>query len=387
MKGSIEKRGNSWRLSVYLGKDPVTGKERRIRKTVRGSKKDAQKELRDLLYSIDNGTFVQPTKMTVEQYLEQWLKMHKPNIEPTTHDWYVMVCRKHIAPHLGQIQLQKLTPLAIQKFYAHKLVAGRLDGKGKALSPNTVRHIHSVLRKALNVAVKLQLIPRNPCDAVEPPKAVKKEASYWTPEEAAKFLKAIKGDRLYALFYTALATGLRRGELLGLQWKDIDFHNKSLTVRRVIVRRSKGTVIKKPKTEKSRATISLSSGAVEVLKKHKAQQAQERLAMGDQYHKTDFVFTTFEGKPLEPTYISGDYFRKLIEKAKVKRINFHALRHTHATILASQGVPLKVVSERLRHSSVAITGDIYSHVFTEMDREAADSFDAAMQAVKERKHA
>ncbi len=98
MKGSIEKRGNSWRLSVYLGKDPVTGKERRLRKTVRGSKKDAQKELRDLLHSIDNGTFVQPTKMTVEQYLEQWLKMHKPNIEPTTHDWYTMVCRKHMAP-------------------------------------------------------------------------------------------------------------------------------------------------------------------------------------------------------------------------------------------------------------------------------------------------
>jgi integrase len=387
MKGSIEKRGDSWRLSVYLGKDPVTGKERRIRKTVRGSEKDAQKELRNLLHSIDNGTFVQPTKMTVAQYLEQWLEMHKANVELTTHDWYAMVCRKHIAPHLGQIQLQALTPFAIQQFYSDKLKSGRLDGKGEALSPNTVRHIHSVLRKALNVAVKLQLIPRNPCNAVEQPRPVKKEASYWTPEEAAKFLEGIKGDRLYTLFYIALATGLRRGELLGLQWKDVDLNKRSLTVRQVIVRRSKGTLVKTPKTEKSRATISLSSSAVEVLKKYKAQQAQERLAMGDQYHNTDFVFTTFEGKSLEPTYISGDYFRKLIKKSKVRKINFHALRHTHATILASQGVPLKVVSERLRHSSVAITGDIYSHVFTEMDREAADSFDAAMQAVKERKHA
>ncbi|NLG79219.1 MAG: site-specific integrase [Firmicutes bacterium] len=387
MKGFIEKRGNSWRLSVYLGKDPVTGKERRIRKTVRGSEKDAQKALRDLLHSIDEGTFVEPAKMTVEQYLGQWLETHKANVEPTTHDWYALVCRKHIAPHLGQVQLQKLTPLAIQQFYASKLQEGRLDGKGVSLSPNTVRHIHRVLHKALNAAVKLQLIPRNPCDAVEPPKAVKKEARYWTPEEAAQFLEAIQEDRLYALFYVALGTGLRRGELLGLRWQDVDLNEGRLTVRQEIVRKSKGTLVKAPKTEKSRATISLSRGVVEVLKKHKARQAQERLLMGDQYHDSGLVFTTFEGKPLDPSYISGDYFGKLIEKAKVRKINFHALRHTHATILASQGVPLKVVSERLRHSSVAITGDIYSHVFAEMDREAADSFDAAMQAAKGRRRA
>ena len=387
MKGFIEKRGNSWRLSVYLGKDPVTGKERRVRKTVRGSEKDAQKALRDLLHSIDEGTFVEPAKMTVEQYLEQWLETHKANVEPTTHDWYALVCRQHIAPHLGRMQLQKLTPLAIQQFYVSKLQEGRLDGKGKALSPNTVRHIHRVLHKALNAAVKLQLIPRNPCDAVEPPKAVKKEARYWTPEEAAQFLEAIQEDRLYALFYVALGTGLRRGELLGLRWQDVDLNEGRLTVRQEIVRKSKGTLVKAPKTEKSRATISLSRGVVEVLKKHKARQAQERLLMGDQYHDSGLVFTTFEGKPLDPSYISGDYFGKLIEKAKVRKINFHALRHTHATILASQGVPLKVVSERLRHSSVAITGDIYSHVFAQMDREAADSFDAAMQAAKGRRQA
>lgn len=387
MKGFIEKRGNSWRLSVYLGKDPATGKERRVRKTVRGSEKDAQKALRDLLHSIDEGTFVEPAKMTVEQYLEQWLETHKANVEPTTHDWYALVCRKHIAPHLGRMQLQKLTPLAIQQFYASKLQEGRLDGKGKTLSPNTVRHIHRVLHKALNAAVKLQLIPRNPCDAVEPPKPVKKEARYWTPEEAARFLEAIQEDRLYALFYVALGTGLRRGELLGLRWQDVDLNEGRLTVRQEIVRKSKGTLVKAPKTEKSRATISLSRGVVEVLKKHKARQAQERLLMGDQYHDSGLVFTTFEGKPLDPSYISGDYFGKLIEKAKVRKINFHALRHTHATILASQGVPLKVVSERLRHSSVAITGDIYSHVFAQMDREAADSFDAAMQAAKGRRQA
>lgn len=387
MKGFIEKRGNSWRLSVYLGKDPATGKERRVRKTVRGSEKDAQKALRDLLHSIDEGTFVEPAKMTVEQYLEQWLETHKTNVEPTTYDWYVLVCRKHIAPHLGRVQLQKLTPLAIQQFYASKLQEGRLDGKGKTLSPNTVRHIHRVLHKALNAAVKLQLIPRNPCDAVEPPKPVKKEARYWTPEEAARFLEAIQEDRLYALFYVALGTGLRRGELLGLRWQDVDLNEGRLTVRQEIVRKSKGTLVKAPKTEKSRATISLSRGVVEVLKKHKARQAQERLLMGDQYHDSGLVFTTFEGKPLDPSYISGDYFGKLIEKAKVRKINFHALRHTHATILASQGVPLKVVSERLRHSSVAITGDIYSHVFAQMDREAADSFDAAMQAAKGRRQA
>ncbi len=384
MRGTIQQRGSSWRIQVYLGKDPGTGKKKRVYKTLQGSRRDAEKALRDLLHSLDDGTLVQPTKVSVAQYLEQWLANHKASVAFTTWEWYDMVCRKHIAPHLGHVPLQKLTPLAIQEFYTKKLQSGRLDGKGEALSSNSVRHIHRVFHKALDAAVKLQLIPRNPCDAVESPKVVRKEARYWTPDEAAQFLKAIQADRLYALFYVALGTGLRRGELLGLRWEDVDLTEGHLTVRQELVRRWKGTAIKEPKTQKSKATVTLSPGVVEVLKKHKGHQARERLQMGDQYCDTSFVFTTFDGEPLEPSYISGGYFHRLMRRAGVREVNFHALRHTHATILASQGVPLKVVSQRLRHSSVAITGDIYSHVFADMDRRAAESFDAAMQAANTR---
>ncbi|HHV62395.1 MAG TPA: site-specific integrase [Firmicutes bacterium] len=385
MAGSIRKRGeNSWEIQITLGKDPVTGKKKRIYETVHGTRKDAQKALRNLLHSIDEGTFVEPSKMTVRQFLEQWLTTHKPNVAPTTWTWYQLVCQKHIIPHLGDIPLQKLTPLAIQEFYIQKLETGRLDGKGKTLSSNSVKHIHRILHKALETAVKLQIINRNPCDSVEPPKVVKKEARYWTPEEAAKFLEAIKDDRLYALFYLALGTGLRRGELLGLRWEDIDLAKGCLTVRQELVRAQRGTLFKEPKTESSKATIALSRSVIDVLKQHKVRQAKERLMMGDQYHDNGLVFTKFDGSPLEPTCISGRYFRKLIKKAGVRQINFHGLRHTHGTVLGAAGVPLKSVSKRLRHSSVAITGDIYSHVFDEMDREVAETFDDILQKARAR---
>ncbi|HHV63187.1 MAG TPA: site-specific integrase [Firmicutes bacterium] len=385
MAGSIRKRGeNSWEIKAELGRDPMTGKRRRIFKTIRGTKRDAEKALRDILRSIDEGTFSAPSKITLAEFLVQWLQIHKAQVATTTWEWYDMICHKHIIPELGHIPLQKLTPLAVQSFYAKKLDSKTLDGKGRQLSPSSVRHIHRVLHKALNHALKMQLISRNPCDAVEPPKPQKKEAKFWTPEEAGQFLEAIRDDRLYALFHLALGTGLRRGELLGLKWESIDFAKGTLTVKEELVRRRRGTLVKEPKTEKSRRTIPLSQETLDVLKAHKVAQNKERLLLGDQYQNNGLVFTTVDGRPLEPTYISGDYFHRMIKKAGVREINFHALRHTHATLLGAAGVPIKAVSERLGHSSIAITGDIYSHVFSEMDRQAANAFDTILRKARVR---
>lgn len=275
--------------------------------------------------------------------------------------------------------------MIVQRFYINQLEEGRVDGRGKRLSAAMVRQIHRLLHSALNHAVRLQLISRNPCDAVELPKVVRGETDYWTPDEVAQFLEGIKGDRLYALFYLALSTGLRRGELMGLRWEDIDFERRCLSVKQERVRGEKGSIFKEPKTKYSVRPIALSQKTIEVLKKHKVQQAREKLVMGDSYHDFGLVFTNVDGSPLTPWYISQRYFKKLIDKTGVRRISFHGLRHTHATMLGWAGISLKTISSRLRHSSVAITGDIYSHLLAEMDYAAAEAFDAALEEAKNRR--
>lgn len=383
-KGSIYQRGeNTWRIDLFLGVDPLTNEKKRITKTVHGSKKDAEKVLRDLLKKLDDGELREPTKMTVAEYLKSWLETHKNKIAETSLGWYTMICDLHIIPALGHVRLQELTPMMVQEFYNKKLGSPALNGRG-TLSASSVDHIHKVLHKALNQAVKLQLIASNPCDAAEPPKPKKKEVDFWTPEEAAKFLDAIQGDRLYALYYTALYTGMRRGEILGLKWEDVDLENGIITVRRAIVGYRRGTVVKEPKNEKSKRRIQITQDVVDVLKGYKAIQNRERLLCGEDYVNSGYVFTKPGGGPLEPSYVTVR-FRKLIKKAGVRGIKFHALRHTHATLLGAAGVPMKAISARLGHSSIVMTGDIYSHVFSDMDRGAADVFSEVMKKARTEK--
>lgn len=380
-RGSIYQRAkNTWRVELFLGVDPLTKEKKRITRTVHGTKKDAERVLRDLAKQLDDGELREPTKMTVAEYLESWLETHKNKIAETSYDWYKMVCERHIIPVLGHIRLQQLTPLMVQEFYNKKLGSPALNGRG-VLSASSIDHIHKVLHRALNQAVKLHLIANNPCDAVEPPKPKKADIDFWTPDEVIRFLDAIRGDRLYALFYLALHTGMRRGEILGLMWEDMDLENGFISVRRAIVRRYRGTVVKEPKTEKSRRRIQITRDVVDVLKAYKVIQNKERLLFGEDYVNTGYVFTKPEGGPLEPCYVTG-YFNRLVKKAGVRSIKFHALRHTHATLLGAAGVPLKSVSARLGHSSVVMTGDIYSHVFSDMDREAADTFEEILNKAK-----
>ena len=316
--------------------------------------------------------------MTVREYLEDWLELKEPTLSPTTAAWYRYVIRRHVLPELGHLSLNELKPQHIQRTYSRRLKATP-DGK-RQLSPSSVRCIHRVLHSALSQAVRLQLITRNPCDAVDPPRGSRRGPRYWKPEEAARFLEAIKGNRLFALFHLALGTGLRRGELLGLRWADVDLQRGYLTVNQVRVRAGAKTVSKEPKTSGSRRTIALSKQVCETLKRHAAAQQEEKRVMGEAYTDNGLVFAGIDGSPLNPDYIGSQYFQRLITLAGVPRINFHGLRHTHATLLAMGGVPLKTVSARLGHSSVRITGDIYSHVLDRMDKEAAEKFDAALEA-------
>lgn len=379
MSGSIRRRGRSaWQIQVTAGTDPSTGRRIRRYRTVRGSKTDAEQVLREMLLdqTRPDQSSCYRCDLTVAQFLDEWIKTKAMTLSPTTVAWYGYVIGRHIAPELGRLPISQLKPVHIQRLYSVKLQ--QVPGGPKPISRSTARCIHRVLHAALSYAVRLQVIDRNPCDAVEVPKGGRPRPRYWRPEEAARFLEAAKNDRLFALFHLALGSGLRRGELLGLRWMDVDLDRQSLTVSQVRVRAGDEIITKEPKTSGSLRSIALSPGVCETLMRHREAQSRERTLMGEAYEDHGLVFATVDGRPLNPDYIGCQYFRRLISLAGVPQINFHGLRHTHATLLALRGVPLKTVSARLGHSSVKITGDIYSHVLDRMDRGAALEFDAVL---------
>ncbi len=372
-RGNIEKRGeNTWRIRVYLGTDP-DGKQRYYRETVHGTKKAAQQRLTELLRELDTGGFVEPSRETFAEYLERWLRDYAEHaVRPSTLRGYAMMIRRHIAPALGHIPLAKIRPMDLQQYYADALRKGRQDGRGEALSPQTVLHHHRLIHRALEQAVRWGLVARNVADAVEPPRVSRAEQRTWTPEEARQFLEALKGHRLYALYATAIMTGMRRGELLGLQWDDVNLEAGWLSVRQALLEVEYRPRLMETKSRSSVRRVSIPPELVEILKAHRIAQAKERLAMGPMYEDHGLVFCQPNGRPLHPHNVSARQFPRLCEAAGVPRIRFHDLRHTHATWLLAAGVHPKVVAARLGHSSTNLTLDTYSHVIESVEREAGD---------------
>jgi integrase len=262
-----------------------------------------------------------------------------------------------------------LTPQQLQRLYAERLKAG--------LSPTTVHHLHAVLHKALDQAVRWNLVSRNVGDLVDPPRIARHEMATLSPEQARALLAAADGNRLEALYVLALTTGLREGELLGLKWKNIDFDGSALEVRGSLQRVQAGLVVAEPKTPKSRRRVGLTSAALTALRRHKVVQAAERLRLGSAWRNSEMVFTDEAGAPIDATKFLRNSFAPLLQAAGLHPMRFHDLRHTAATLLLGRGIHPKIVSEMLGHSQVAITLDLYSHVTPTMQREAT----AAMEAI------
>jgi len=385
MKGHIRQRSKgSWTIWVDLGRDPETGKRRQQTMTVRGSKKDAERELRTILTRIEGGILVKPNKLTVGEYLEQWLRDYVvTNTAPTTADGYSDIVRAHLIPELGRLPLSTLQPSNIQAYYARMLVAGRQNGKG-GLSAQTVKHHHRVLHEALKYAVKHGILIRNIAEAVDPPRPDSKEMVTLEPENVHIFLDAAHDTPYYVLFYTALYTGLRRSELLGLRWRDIDLDLATLSVVQTLHHvPKKGYVFREPKTKHSRRLVDLSPSLALLLREHRANQELEKKLLGHMLMTDDLVFCYPDGTPLPPNSVTKA-FHKLAKSLGISRMRLHDLRHTHATIMLSQGVHPKVVSERLGHSSVAITLDTYSHVLPGIQAAAARRFDEGLQKTAEK---
>ncbi|MCE3248242.1 MAG: integrase, partial [Geminicoccaceae bacterium] len=375
--GHIRQRGSSWELRLDLPRDPVTGARRTRTETVRGSKRDAQRRLRELLSAVDQGVVADAGKMTVGQWLARWLSEAVHGVSPKTHERYAEIVRKHLVPALGAIPLAKLAPAQVQVYYAAALAGGRRDGRG-GLAPQTVRHHDRVLNVALKRARSLRLITINPIEDVARPQVERQELEVLDAEESSRLLAAAATTRLHAPIVLALATGMRRGELLALRWSDVDLPGASLRVVQSLEQTVTGLRFKSPKTKRSQRAIALPQTAVEVLREHRVRQLEERLLLGLGKDDRALVFAQLTGEPFNPRNFSKE-FARVVRRAGVRSVTFHGLRHTHITALLQAGVHPKVASERAGHSSITVTMDRYSHVVEGMQADAARRIDSALR--------
>jgi len=381
MRGHIQKKGKNYYLILELDSDT---RDRR-RKTLSVRKelglnrpakwKEADALLTRKLRELQDGVFFESTTQTVGEYLKYWLENYGINLRQTTHESYKSFIDLHIVPEIGSIQLAKLKPTHLDKLYTKKLKEGRADGKPGGLSARSVRYIHTIIREALKHAVKRDLIFRNVAEKVDPPRQRKKEQKAWTAKQAQQFLQAVAEHQHYPLYLLALATGMRRGELLGLHWADVDLDRGIIVVRNSLVAIRKGAVLQENvKTQGSRRAIKISPNVTHVLRKHKALQEQARIVLG--YDNKGLVFLSLAGTPISPRNLTR-HFESVIEKEKLPKIPFHSLRHTNATMLAQANVHMKVISGRLGHSSISIT-DIYAHFVADMQDEASQKIDQVL---------
>lgn len=362
MRGNIRRRTkDSWTIQVYSGKDPATGKKRYVSRTVRGSKKDAETALANLIRAQETGLDLSAARLTVAAYLDRWLEVSKERVKPRTHLRYAQLVRLHVTPTLGATPLTKLRPLHIEELYGSLLKGG--------LSGTTVLQIHRVLHAALNQAIKWQLLDRNPADAVPAPRKTSPEAPSLTAEQLPSLLEAIRGMAVELPTLIALGTGMRLGEVMGLRWQDVDLDAAIARVRQTL---QVTMQFDTPKSHRSTRTLSLPAFLVDALKRHRKSQNERRLMLGESWHELDLICERGDGQPLRPDTISKQF--RTVARAAGLNITFHGLRHTHASLMLESGVDLKVTSSRLGHSTIGITADLYTHVASAQDRRAAEAF-------------
>ncbi|MEN1761471.1 site-specific integrase [Anoxynatronum sibiricum] len=418
-QGNITKLGkDKFRVRIHLGTDS-TGKRRDWTKVVNGEHKDAVNVLSEKLLELNKtGEISEPSKQPLSEYLEEWKKSTLiTRVRAKTYESYCFNLDQYVIPEMGDTPISGLRPERIQRLYNDML-------HSKNLSAQTVRYTHTVLRNALQQAVKWKKIDHNPCDLVDLPKRTKTEQKAMTQEQARAVLKAAEGIRYKVLFELLILTGLRPGEAYGLKWQDIDLNAGTLSVRRALSRTEYGAVweLTEPKTSKSRRSMPIPKGLVDSLKRQKAQNAADKMAAqveaerirqevakGERdeataeayleqikYHEHNLVFPSLNGNPLDHTNVAKG-FKRVLKAAEAQAIEvakeagtydatqpekyqysfrFYDMRHTCATLLLQAGINPKVVAERLGHASITLTLDTYSHCLPDMQGEATDKLSA-----------
>ena len=355
------------------GRLQETEERRRAIKAGFASRKEAQAAMAKVMVAVEERSYIAPSRLTVREYLtKEWLPAIEATVRPTTYRSYVQHVTFHVVPHIGSLRLETVTGASLNALYARLACQGKRDGK-RGLSPMTVHHVHACLHRAFKDAVRWNRLFRNPVDAADPPKISGpggREMKTWTATQVRAFLEATRNDRLHALWRLLAMTGMRRGEVLGLKWEDIDFEARRLAVRRSLIPLGGDVIVSEPKTARGRRSIALDPETVEVLKAQAALQLAEQQRWGEAWTDSGYICTKVDGRPYHPEVVSR-YFRHAVREAKLPTIRPHDLRHTHATLALRAGIHPKVVSERLGHATVSITLDTYSHAIPAMQEEAA----------------
>jgi integrase len=382
MKGCIQERSPGHFAIVLDVADPTTGKRKRRWHSFKGNKRAAQIECARLISEMKSGNYMEPSKTTLAQFLDRWLDDIRSRVSPRTHERYVEIARKNIAPLLGAVFLTKLQPPQISAAYSKALASGRRDGTG-GLSPRTVIHMHRVLKQALSDAVRWQMLLRNPADAVKPPKAPPLPRSTYDIGQTVEVIEAMRGSRLFMPAILAVLCGLRRGEIAALRWRNVDLAQGQVAVVESAEQTKAGIRYKAPKSGRGR-TVALSATVVEELRAHRISQAEGFLRLGIRLSDDSFVVALEDASPMQPTFITHEWVR-LIRGTALPHLRFHDLRHAHATHLLASGVHPKIASERLGHSKVGITLDLYSHVMPGMQEGAAATVDLALREAMQKR--
>lgn len=366
-EGSIyQRKDGRWVASVNLGW--ADGKRQR-KHFIGHTRREVQDKLTAALSDLAKGLPVKLERQKVEQFLENWLEEAvKPSVRPKTFSSYTQLVRKHIIPIIGHLQLAELGPQHIESLLNKKRRSG--------LSDRTVQYIYTIVRCALTRAFKWGLVARNVATLIDRPRAAKPPIKPLDPDQARILLSAIKGERLEALYVVALAEGLRQGEILGMQWRNLDLNDGSLTVRGALQRVNSKLQLVEPKTRSSRRTISLSEITVSALRQHRVKQLEERLAAGSEWrgNSLDLVFTTSIGTPLEPSGVVKQ-FKRILREAGLPEQRFHDLRHACASLMLANGVHPRVVMEKLGHSEISLTMNTYTHPIPQLQKDAARRMD------------
>lgn len=379
MTGHVRERpsGSGRWYGVFDRRDPATGQRKRqwVRLKAKG-KREARLECAELVSAVRGGTFIEPSKATVAEFLERWIEHMRSQVSPKTLDRYGELARKNIVPLLGEMHLSRLQPANIAQAYATALASGRRDGSG-GLAPRTVHHMHRVLRQAVAQAVDWGILGKNPVDAVRPPRVEASAVATLDPEQSARLLDALRHSRVYWPTLLALATGMRRGEILALRWQHVDLNAGLVQVVESLEESRAGLRFKSTKNSRTRS-VTLPAFAVTELRRLKREQAETLLRLGIRQTGRALVCGRADGEPHSPIALTYEFSRFAKAIPDLPTITFHGLRHSHATALLGAGVHPKIAQERLGHSSVKVTLDVYSHAVKSLQDEAASKVDVVL---------
>jgi integrase len=368
MKGIRSQGKNSWQIQICMGTGP-DGKRQRRFVTVHGTKKDAEKKRNELLVSLSKGVPVPVGRLTVAEHLRDWLEGYaKTRCSPRTIEGYQSIIDQHLVPALGHIQLRDLQPPIIQRYYGQEC---------SRVSARSVHHYHRALSQSLKYAVRQGYLGHNPCEQVDAPKWKGKRMRTLTPGELGHLLDIASQSPFYPVIYTAVSTGMRQAELLGLRWRDVNPDEAMVSVSQVLYKRHGVCQFREPKTAHSRRRMDIMTKLALYLKEYRAQCESYHWQLGKPLTEDDLVFLTPEGNPVDPSVLSHT-FQKLVKQAGLECVRFHDLRHTFASLMLMRGVSPKVISEMLGHSSVAFTMDVYSHIIDGMQKDAVALLDEVM---------